>query len=330
MRVWQVQALFLMNSSCFCRRGWQRKRRRGAAIPFPIVISFTDMTAQSVILVGAALCFSAASSLCQTPGSASQKTFNTVRQKLLEGKKVVGGSVSSPDPDVYCAMAGSGFDFLWIEMQHSTLTFQEVARMIWACRGAEAIPFVRVPDATEGDIQKATDLGALGIIVPMVDTVEKIKAAVKFAKYPPLGARSQGGGQYRALWGDQYREFANENIMVVAMIENPAGAAIVDQIVAVPGVDVVFAASTDLSSFSGWKQGDPRYESMVTKIRDSVTKAGKQLGGPLAWKDRQGYSFFQGPGETTLVRQGAKLVLTGESEGQKKGVAPIEGTERKN
>jgi 2-keto-3-deoxy-L-rhamnonate aldolase RhmA len=91
-------------------------------------------------------------------------------------------------------MAGSGFDFTWIEMQHSPLGYQEVARMIWACRGADAIPFIRVPDATEGDIQKATDIGALGIIVPMVDSVEKVKNAVKFAKYPPLGLRSQGVG----------------------------------------------------------------------------------------------------------------------------------------
>ena len=69
------------------------------------------------------------------------------------------------------AMASSGFDYLWIEMQHSPLTYQEVARMIWACRGAPAMPFIRVPDSTPGDIQKAMDIGALGIIIPLVDSV---------------------------------------------------------------------------------------------------------------------------------------------------------------
>ena len=64
--------------------------------------------------------------------------------------------------------------------------------MIWACRDAPAIPFIRVPDASEGAIQKAADIGALGIIVPMVSTAEKIKAAVKYAFYPPMGERSQG------------------------------------------------------------------------------------------------------------------------------------------
>lgn len=266
----------------------------------------------------------------ESKSAAGPRIFNTVKLKLVAGKQVVGGTVSSSDPDIYCAMAGSGFDFTWIEMQHSPLGYQDVARMIWACRGAEAIPFIRVPDATEGDIQKATDIGALGIIVPMVDNVEKVKNAVKFSKYPPLGLRSQGGGQYRALWGDDYRRAANDNIMVVAMIESPAGVAIADQIAAVPGVDVVFVASTDLGSFSGLRQGDAKYEAMTTKVHDTTLKANRKLGGPLAWKDREGYTFFQGPGESSLIRSGAKLALGGApSEGGRRGVAPIEGTEKK-
>ena len=237
------------------------------------------------------------------PAGPAPKLYNTVKQKLAEGKQVVGGTVLLPDPDLYCAMANSGFDFTWIEMQHSPLTYQDVARMILACKGASAIPFIRVPDATEGDIQKATDIGALGIILPMVDTVEKAAAAVKFARYPPAGRRSQGNGQYGSLWGSDYRATANSNIMIVAMIENPAGADIVDKIAAVTGVDVVFVASTDLASFSGLKQGDPKYESLVTRVLDTTTKAGLKVGGPLAWKStRKGYAFFQGPTEATLIR----------------------------
>ncbi len=276
------------------------------------------------VLLGTAL-----PALCQN-ASGGPRVFNTVKQKLAEGKQVVGGTVSLPDPDSYCAMANSGFDFLWIEMQHSPLTYQEVARMIWACRGAAAIPFIRVPDATEGDIQKATDVGALGIIIPMVDSMEKIRNAVKFSRYPPLGVRSQGGGQHGSLWGSDYRGAANDNIMIVAMIESPAGVAIADQIAALPGVDVVFAASTDLGSFSGLKQGDPKYEAMVTKIHDTVLKNSRKLGGPLAWKERNGYTFLQGPGETSLIRAGAKLALSGSApESGRRGVATIEGTEKK-
>ena len=254
------------------------------------------------------------------------RIYNTVKEKLARGEQVIGGTVTSPDPDVYCAMANSGYDFLWIEMQHSPLSYQEVARMIWACRDAPAIPFMRVPDATAGDIQKATDIGVLGIIIPLVDTTEKISAAVQYAKYPPIGVRSQGNGQYRALWGDDYRDSANENIMMIAMIEAPTGVSIVDQIAAVEGVDVIMVASTDLGSFSGLRQGDERYESMVEEVRDVTLGAGLALGGPQAWRERDGFLFFQGPTDTNLLRIGVQRSL--ETLGG--GVAAIEGAEEEH
>src|SRR5258708_29635255 len=83
------------------------------------------------------------------------RVYNPAKQKLKDGKQIVGATVFSPDPNMYCAMANAGYDFMWIEMQHSPLTFEDVSRMIWACRGSSAMPFVRVPDATESDIQKA-------------------------------------------------------------------------------------------------------------------------------------------------------------------------------
>jgi 4-hydroxy-2-oxoheptanedioate aldolase len=210
---------------------------------------------------------------------------------------------------MYCAMANSGFDYMWIEMQHSPLTYSDVAKMIWSCRGSSAMPFIRVPDATEGDIQKATDIGALGIIVPTVDTVEKAQAAVKWAKYPPAGRRSMGGGQYRDLWGSDYRQTINDNMMVVIMIETPLGVANAKEIASVPGIDVIFAASTDLGNFSGTQQGDPKYEGMVTTIHDVTLGANIKLGGPLMWKNRPGFTFFQGPGETALIKSGAQQLL---------------------
>jgi 2-keto-3-deoxy-L-rhamnonate aldolase RhmA len=240
----------------------------------------------------------------QTP-----KIYNTAKQKLIDGKQVVGATIFSPDPSIFCAAANAGFDFLWIEMQHSPLTYQEVARMMFACRGSAATPFIRVPDATESEIQKATDIGALGVIVPTVDTVEKAEAAVKWSKYPPFGRRSQGAGQYRELWGNDYRQTANDNMVVVIMIETPEGVANAEKIAAVPGIDVIFAASTDLGNFSGHKQGEPQYEALVSRIKDATLARGIKLGGPLAWKDRPGFSFFQAPGETALIQAGAQAIL---------------------
>lgn len=258
------------------------------------------------------------------------KIYNTAKQKLAAGKQIVGITVFSPDPNIYCAAANAGYDFTWIEMQHSPLTFGDVAKMIWSCRGASAMPFVRVPDATESDIQKATDIGALGIIVPTVDTVEKAEAAVKWAKYPPQGRRSQGAGQYRDLYGADYHQTINDNMMVIVMIETPIGVDNAEKIASVPGIDVIFAASTDLGNFSGLKQGEPGYEQMVKRIHDVTLAHNIKLGGPQAWKNRAGFTFFQAPGETQILRLGAQVNLgvTPAREG-KPGVAPIEGSEKK-
>ena len=276
----------------------------------------------------AALVGAAALVQAQEAGEAP-RLYNTVKQKLLDGLQVVGGTILINNPDSYCAAASAGFDFTWIEMQHSPLTYQDAARMIAACAGAPAIPFIRIAAATEDDIQKATDIGALGIIVPLVDSVETITDAVRFAKYPPLGRRSQGSGQYRALWGDDYRETANDNIMVIAMIENPAGAALADQIAAVPGVDALFVASTDPGSFSGFRQGQAEYEALVDQVVAAADRAGVFLGGPSAWRATRGeYSFFQGPSEAALLRTGALGALgVAPAVDRFSGVAPIEGAE---
>ena len=162
----------------------------------------------------------------------------------------------------------------------------------------------------------------------MVDDIDKVRDAITFAKYPPIGKRSQGGGQYRALWGNDYRQAANDNIMIVAMIESPAGVEIAEEIASVPGVDVVFAASSDLGSFTGRRQGDPQYEALVTEIKEATLGAGRALGGPLAWlTTREGYSFFQGPGATRIVRTGARTILESADPCRNlpSGVAPVEG-----
>jgi len=268
--------------------------------------------------------------LCTMIATGQVKMYNTAKQKLASGKPIVGATILSPDPNIYCAMANAGYDFLWIEMQHSPLTYGDVARMIWACRGSQAVPFIRVPDATESDIQKATDIGALGIIVPTVDTVEKAEAAVRWSKYPPQGRRSQGNGQYTALYGTDYHQTINDNMMVVIMIETPTGVDNAEKIASVPGIDVIFAASTDLGNFSGLKQGDAGYETMVKRIHDVTLGHKISLGGPQAWKNRAGFTFFQAPVESVILKLGAQVNLgIAPSAESRTRVAPIEGAEKK-
>ena len=150
-----------------------------------------------------------------------------------------------------------------------------------ACPRVGAAPMIRMPDAFESSIQKATDLGALGIIVPTVDDALEARDAARFSRYPPFGRRSAGGGAYRELWnapGLNYRATINDNMLVTVMIETLEGVAMANEIAATHGVDVIILGNNDLSSFSGWTQNDPRYQDAIIKVHDAALKYGKYYG----------------------------------------------------
>ena len=133
----------------------------------------------------------------QTQGGAKPKLYNTVKQKLLEGKQVFSYTQSKFDIAANCE-AAKHYDYTWYEMQHSTLEFRDIEAMIAACPHAGAIPMIRLPDAQQWHIQHATDIGVLGVIIPTVDDVDRAREAVKWARYPPVARRSSGQGQAAA------------------------------------------------------------------------------------------------------------------------------------
>lgn len=277
------------------------------------------------LIPAAALLWSVA--VAQSPAT-KPKLYNTTKQKLLDGKRVFSFTQSKPDPAAYCE-AAKHYDYTWFEMQHSTLEFRDVEAMIAACPHVAATPMIRLPDAQEWHVQHATDIGALGVIIPTVDDVDRAREGVKWAKFPPFGRRSAGAGQAASLWGSfgNYRQTINDNMLVAIMIETPTGVANAFDIASVPGVDVVLIGNNDLSSFSGFKQGDDKYEMLMTKVRDDVLKAGKIFGQanaalyannhPLS-KDAK---FFQnGPSNDGWVppsRNGKKVDVNAPPEGEK-------------
>ena len=100
-----------------------------------------------------------------------------------------------------------------------------------------------------------------------------------------------------------------DNLVVIVMIETLEGLKNADEIAKVPGIGAVFAASSDLGNFSGFKQGDPDYERAINIVHDAAIKAGKRLCGPLAWKDRPDFTCFQGGNETAAIARGVKAEL---------------------
>jgi len=241
---------------------------------------------------------------------AGTKIWNPVKLKMMQGGKVTGGTVfSSTDPETYCSMANAGYDFIWTEMQHNSRDWDAVARMWRACPHAKAVPGVRVAYTDEREIQHALDDGALVIVVPTIDSVQEAIEARNWAYFPPLGRRSQGGGQAfdPAMWGDVpggYRNTINDNVVLILMIETLEGLKDADEIAKVPGVTAVFAASGDLGNFSGYRQGSPDYERAINIVHDAAIKANVRLCGPFAWLNRPDFTCFQAGSELAAIARG--------------------------
>ena len=246
------------------------------------------------------------------PGAA---IWNPVKLKMMQGGKVTGGTVfSATDPATYCAMANAGYDFIWAEMQHDDRDWQAVARMWRTCPNARAVPGVRVAYTDEREIQHALDAGALVVVVPTVDSVEEAILARNWTYFPPLGRRSNGGGQAfdGAMWGNVpggYRQTINDNLVLILMIETLEGLEHADEIAKVKGVTAVFAASGDLGNFSGYGQGTPDYERAINIVHDAAIKAGVRLCGPFAWRDRPDFTCFQAGSETAAIARGVAAEL---------------------
>jgi len=210
----------------------------------------------------------------------NRKLYNTAKAKLLSGQQVFSFTQSTFDPKGYCA-AAPHYDFTWFEMQHSTMRFDQVQDMILACPGIGATPILRLPDALEGNLQKAYDLGVLGTIVPTVDDALEARDAARFARFPPTGRRSQGGSN---VWnpflnpGETYRNSINDNVLTIVMLETPEAVTNAFEIASQPGIDVVIQGNSDLESFSGIPRTDGRYQDMLTEIRNQTYRAGKFWG----------------------------------------------------
>ena len=230
--------------------------------------------------------------------------YNTAKQKLLDGEQVFTYTIASLDPDFYCEVARH-YDYIFFEMQHSTMSWADVEAMIAACPRV-GIPMVRLPDVLEGSIQKATDVGALGVIGPTVNTVEQATALANFARFPPDGRRSAGRNQASRIWGVDginYRQTINDNMLVVAQIETPVAVENAYHIARVAGIDVLWASNGDLGNFTALSTTSSEWHAMFTKVRDAALRAGKFVGstnagyastGPNGRSDAADWRFFYG------------------------------------
>ena len=240
------------------------------------------------------------------------------RARLLRGDRLLGTMITLPSPEVTELMAAVGFDWLFLDAEHSTLEARELQAMLQGA-GAAMPCLVRVPAVAQIPIKKALDIGAAGIIVPQVNTVAQAEHVVRLAKYPPAGARGVGVGRAQGygLRLSDYLATANDQVAVVVQAEHIDAVAQIDAIVGVAGIDAVLVGPYDLSASLG-RTGDlehPDVVAAIDRITQACLRAGVRLGifGASAEAVRpymdKGYTLIVAGLDTLLLGQAAKGLL---------------------
>lgn len=177
------------------------------------------------------------------------------------------------EPLVAEAAATAGYDYVCIDCQHGLPSYETLSGMLTAAALGMAFPIVRVPSNDPGFIGRVLDLGALGIIVPLVNTKADAEAAVDACRYPPDGHRSFGPASAMVRFGAEYPYEANTAIAVIVMVETMEGVANIEDIVGTEGVDAVYVGPSDLSCAMGLPPAMDHDESEFQEALASVAAA---------------------------------------------------------
>jgi 2-keto-3-deoxy-L-rhamnonate aldolase RhmA len=221
-------------------------------------------------------------------------------------------------PEVAEILAGAGFDWLFIDAEHSTFEARDMQAMLQGA-GTGMACVVRLSSGDEIAIKKALDVGAAGIIAPQVNTVEQAEAVARFAKYPPRGVRGVGIARAHG-YGLKFRDYvntANEGVAVIVQAEHIDSVDNIEAIVRVPGIDAVLVGPYDLSASLG-KIGQvdhPDVRHAIHHVTQVCREAQVRLGifGVSAESVKpyieKGYTLIVGGVDTMLLGQAAKNIL---------------------
>src|SRR5207237_930132 len=160
---------------------------------------------------------------------------NRVRERVRAGEPTIGCFLALGSPNAAELLGHAGFDWLVIETEHSALDTAQVEHMLMAIGGTGAVPLVRVPAVDPVFIQRSLDLGALGIVVPLVRTADDARAAVRATRFPPAGSRSFGpirAARYSLDYAP-YLAGANESLIVALIVETREAVENLEEIAAV-------------------------------------------------------------------------------------------------
>ena len=240
---------------------------------------------------------------------------DTLQQTWAAGGTALGGWLSLGSSFAAETTARLGFEYVCIDMQHGLAELRDVEHGLRAISGRGPTPIVRVPWNEPGIIGRALDLGALGVIIPMVNSPEEAAAAVAACRYAPQGHRSVGPIVPAQRYGSDYFAGANSRVACIPMIETDVAVSRIDEILAVPGIDAVYIGPADLSATLGLPpstdQTDPRFDDALATVVDSCRRHGVVPGihatAALAGKrHRQGFRMITVSMDTVAMVTGIR------------------------
>ncbi len=244
---------------------------------------------------------------------------NLIKNDVLAGRPVAGAMVFEFfSPGMSAILANAGCRFALYDMEHTGLGFETLKWLFASCRGLPIEPMVRVPRGEYTWIARALDLGAHGVMIPMVESAEQARSVVQACRYPPLGRRGAAFGFAQCDYqggdvGEKIRKY-HERTLVIAQIETERGLEQVEKIAAVDGIDVLWVGHFDLSNFMGIPAqfNHPAFDAAMRKVAQVARAHGKAAGfmaTDAAWIARareMGYTMIAGGTDTGLLEAALK------------------------
>ncbi|MHB1908303.1 MAG: HpcH/HpaI aldolase family protein [Nitrososphaerales archaeon] len=245
---------------------------------------------------------------------------NDLKERLYDGKVCLGTFMSIASPDVVDALKNLDFDWFLFDTEHSTFSPSELKAMIQALGDSKAQPFVRIGQVDQYLVKQALDMGATGILSPLVNRSEEARHLVSYAMYPPLGVRGTGPGR-ASKYGMNFKEYlreANNELLIGAQIETPEALTNIDEIISTENIDIGFAGPSDLTMSLGFvdERSNPKVIEAMQKVVDSCKRHGK-IPGTLAANNEEakkfiqmGFRFISLASDMRFLLQGARSFLS--------------------
>ena len=239
------------------------------------------------------------------PAATSKIMANRLKTLLKDGQPAIGSWITFTDPYSVEMMADIGFDWLLIDTEHVPIDRQGLRTILMCMHGSSSVPVVRLASNSLDYFQTALDLGARGVVVPMVSSRADAIRAVRSSRYPPDGVRgfapTRASRYFQDL--DQYAAGANDDIFVAVQIETPEAAANIDEILTTEGVEGIYIGPSDLASFMGFpaQLGHPDVVAAVDRLMKKAVAHSMPFGLPT-WSQEESMSY---------VQKGAQLLTIG-------------------